>query len=55
VAIKRLLLKYAYSSGLTYGYFTIGYVMKQPTGDISVTIRKVISLNDTLGNAQMWN
>lgn len=47
----RLLMKYAYNTGFEYGKFTIGYVMKIPTGDVSYTIGKAISLNDSSGNA----
>lgn len=51
LAVMRLLMKYAYNTGFEYGKFTIGYVMKIPTGDVSYTIGKAISLNDSSGNA----
>lgn len=47
----KLLLKYDYYIKFYYGKLTIGYVMKQSTGDISFTIGKAISLMDAMGNA----
>lgn len=49
--VMRLLMKYVYNKRFEYGKFTIGYVMKIPTGDVSYTIGRAISLNDDSGNA----
>lgn len=49
--VMRLLIKYAYNTRFNYGKFTIGYVMKLPTGDVSYIIGNAISLNDSSGNA----
>lgn len=51
LVVMKLLLKYAYYIKFYYGKLTIGYVMKQSTGDISFTIGKAISLMDAMGNA----
>src|SRR3989337_1652813 len=51
LVVMKLLLKYAYYMKFYYGKLTIGYVMKQSTGDISFTIGKAISLMDAMGNA----
>lgn len=51
LAVMRLLMKYVYNTGFQYGKFTISYVMKIPTGDVSFTIGNAISLNDSSGNA----
>ncbi|KAF6154153.1 hypothetical protein GIB67_016405 [Kingdonia uniflora] len=48
LAIIQLLLKYAYNQEFKYAKFTIGYVMKVPSGsgEVSYTIGLAISLND---------
>ncbi|GLJ53900.1 hypothetical protein SUGI_1151380 [Cryptomeria japonica] len=50
LAVLQLLMKYAYNTEFEYGKFTIGYVMKIPTGDVAYTIGTAISLNDKSGN-----
>ncbi|KAF6152893.1 hypothetical protein GIB67_002978 [Kingdonia uniflora] len=53
LAIMQLLLKYAYSQEFKYAKFTIGYVMKVPSGSgkVSYTIGSAIILNDSSGKA----
>lgn len=53
LAIMRLLMKYVYSTVFEYGKFTIGYVMKIPTGEgeVTYTIGDAISLVDKSGDA----
>ena len=39
LAFMRLLIKYAYTTeSMDYGKFTMSYVMKIPTGEVSFTI-----------------
>ncbi|VDO13682.1 unnamed protein product, partial [Brugia timori] len=50
LAVMRLLIKYVYHPGLSYGKFTLGYGMKIPNGDdVSYTVGSAISLNDSHG------
>lgn len=49
--VMRLLMKYAYNTGFKNGKFTIGYVMKIPTGEVEYTIGTAISLTSSSGNA----
>ncbi|KAF6173516.1 hypothetical protein GIB67_042646 [Kingdonia uniflora] len=53
LAIMQLLLKYAYNQEFKYAKFTIGYVMRVPSGsgEVSYTIGSTISLNDYSGKA----
>jgi hypothetical protein len=52
LVVMRLLMKYAYNTGIEYsGKFTVGYVMKIPTGDVTYTIGSAISLNDSSNKA----
>lgn len=51
LAVMRLLMKYIYNTEFDHGKFTIGYVMKIPTGEVSYIIGRSISLNDSSGNA----
>ncbi|KAF6139864.1 hypothetical protein GIB67_009711 [Kingdonia uniflora] len=53
LTIMQLLLKYAYSQKFKYAKFTIGYVMKVPSGsgEVSYTIGSAISLNAFSGKA----
>lgn len=51
LAIMILLIKYAYNAGFNYGKFTIGYVIKLPTGDLSfIVTKRAILLTDSQGN-----
>lgn len=50
LAVMRLLMKCAYNTGSDYGKFTIGYVMQIPRGEVSYTIGRAISLEDSVGN-----
>ncbi|KAF6154089.1 hypothetical protein GIB67_035635 [Kingdonia uniflora] len=52
LAIMQLLIKYAYSQEFKYAKFTIGYIMKVPSGDVPYIIGFAIRLNDnSIGNA----
>ena len=46
LAVMRLLMKYAYNTGSSFGKFTIGYITKIPTGkgNVSYSIGKAISI-----------
>ena len=49
--VMRLLMKYTYNTGSSYGKFTMGYIMKIPigTGNVSYNIGEAISLYDKSG------
>lgn len=51
LAVMRLLMKFVYNTGFEYAKFTISYVMKIPTGEISYTIGSAIPLVDDCGKA----
>ena len=51
LAVMRLLMKYAYNLDFEYAKFTIGYVMRIPTGDVSYTVGTAISLKYSSGDA----
>lgn len=49
--VMRLLMKSVYNTEFEFAKFTIGYIMKVPTGHVSFIIGKAISLNYSCGNA----
>lgn len=51
LSVMRLLMKYVYNTGFDYGKFTIGYIMKTPSGEVSFMIGKAISLTNDSWNA----
>lgn len=51
LVVLQLLMKYAYNIEFKKGRFTIGYVMKIPTGDVAFTLGTAIELKDKSGNA----